>query len=75
MCTILGQHISIVRPARVAVIQRGRAWRGAKAAGRKTHKLSQEDKLAIAAEMGYELATEGRPLNRQGSERRQDNDN
>jgi len=59
MCTILGQNISLIRPGRVAVMRpSGKAWKGAKAAGRKTHKLTTEMKQEIARQLGYELAQE-----------------
>ena len=58
MCTILGHHISLIRPARVAVMRPGgKAWSGAKATGRKTRKLTLEMKQKIARQMGYKLAS------------------
>ena len=63
MCTILGQNIGVIRPScpttrkvsggkwRVGTISN--PWRGAKQTGRKTHKLTEEEKRRIASEMGF----------------------
>ena len=56
--TILGQHISLVRPSKVRVPQRFGAWKGAKATGRKTRKLTLSEKQLIAFAMGYEFRSE-----------------
>ena len=49
--TTLGQHISLVRPARIARPITSGAWKGAKASGRKTRKLTWAQKLIIAEQM------------------------
>ena len=57
MCTILGQHISIIRPSKPTVHITTGAWKGAKQIGRKTNKLTDEMKKQIALEMGYQFKT------------------
>jgi len=56
MCSILGEHISLIRPARVKVHQATGAFKQAKTQGRKTHKLTNEQKQVIAQQMGFKLA-------------------
>ena len=55
MTTILGQNISLIRPARIVRHSASGAWRGAKKAGRKTRKLTLSEKNLIAWAMGYKL--------------------
>ena len=57
MCTILGHHISLIRPGKPKQQVTTGAWRGAKATGRKTRKLTLEMKQKIARQRGYELAS------------------
>ena len=53
--SILGQNISLVRPARIKLHHTMYAWKGAKAEGRKTRKLSKDEKRSIALSMGFQL--------------------
>ena len=55
MCSILGQHISLIRPAKIARPKATGAWKQAKSQGRKTRKLSSEQKQLIAKQMGFKL--------------------
>jgi len=55
MCSILGQHISLIRPAKIARPSCKGAWKTAKSQGRKTRKLSCEQKQLIAQQMGFKL--------------------
>jgi len=55
MCSILGQHISLIRPAKIARPQTSGAWKQAKSQGRKTRRLSCEQKQLIAKQMGFKL--------------------
>ena len=53
--SILGQNISLVRQAKVKVHTTYKAWKGAKVQGRKTRKLTKDEKQTIALSMGYKL--------------------
>jgi hypothetical protein len=54
--SILGQHITLIRPLRVVKHSAQGAWSKASAyQKRKTHKLTIEDKQRLAAQMGYQL--------------------
>jgi len=55
--TILGQHISLIRPLRVVKYTAQGAWK-VLGESRRTIKLSIKQKKQIAAQMGYRL-TEG----------------
>ena len=55
MATILGQHISLIRPEKVKRHSASGAWKRAKSVGRKTTKLSMEMKRDIARQMGFNL--------------------
>ena len=56
--TILGQHISLIRPMRVVRHSTSGAWKKAKSTGRKTRKLTLGEKNIIAWGMGLVLTSE-----------------
>jgi len=56
--TILGQHISLIRPLRVKVHSTKGAWKRPILRKVRNILLSHKDKTIIAAQMGYRL-TEG----------------
>ena len=57
--TILGEHITVIRPTIARVPQVPVAGSKTRATRPKTVKLTWQQKLEIARQMGFQLATEG----------------